>query len=90
MVEFHQMGFVYRKARVPHTCWGCGATIPIGDKYWRSVVVYGKHIATIKTCRVKCETIPDMIDQNQSALTGAVFAASLPAYLEQNPDTLKD
>lgn len=83
--DVNTYGHEYRKARVAHTCWGCGKTIAPGEKYWRCVAVTAFSATTIKTCRDKCETIVDMIDQNQSAMSQAVFQPTLADALGAKP-----
>ena len=73
-------GHSYVKAHKAHTCWGCGATIHPGERYWRSVVIVDSRATTLKTCRTNCEIIVDMIDQNRDTMAEAVLYPTLKDY----------
>lgn len=90
MTTIQMHGHTMRKANRSHTCWGCGKMIMPGERYWRCVVIIGDRVKPLKTCKDKCETIVDMIDQRQNAETAnALLHPTLPSYIEKYPDAFK-
>jgi len=89
MSDFQMHGHSYQRARKSHACYGCGSVIPIGEKYWRCVVIADGRVKTVKTCRSKCETFVDMFDQNQRVAAEAIGYPTFPAYMKDNPDAFK-
>jgi len=48
----------YPKARKPHRCYECGATIPVGIKYQRVWGIWNHEMSVFRTC-LPCSRIRD-------------------------------
>lgn len=62
--DFTIFGASYRKSRKDRLCWLCGAALPKGSKYWRTAGLNSGVVFSVSSCRERCETLPETLDQN--------------------------
>lgn len=54
----------WQRAKKEHTCWLCGDTIQIGQRYFQTGGTVNGKFFKVKHCREKCEITSDILDQN--------------------------
>lgn len=78
----------YHRAAKDHVCWCCGDVIPKGANYFRQAGKVNGRFFAVKHCRVRCEIVPEILDQNPH-LAPAVFHPTLPGWIEEQSDEWK-
>ena len=79
MSTFDLFGHSYQRARQAHSCWCCGKTINVGDRYFKTTGKLDGKIFSVKHCRVTCECTAEMLDQNPQ-LRPAVFHPTIATW----------
>ncbi len=77
--QFVIFGTQYRTSRKDRKCWLCGGDLPKGSKYWRIAGLNDGNPFSVASCRERCETLPETLDQNpllRSQLDRPVYEAA--------------